>query len=71
MWAFVTLSRFKSAHIQQNIVGAGECVRSAELIKKRSLWGYRGDDWVIFIKLTISDPKSLPKVRDKCLTILS
>ncbi|KZP26619.1 delta DNA polymerase [Athelia psychrophila] len=38
-------------------------VRDAQIIKKRSLWGYRGDDWPAFIKLTISEPKSLPKVR--------
>ncbi|EPQ56433.1 hypothetical protein GLOTRDRAFT_120926 [Gloeophyllum trabeum ATCC 11539] len=38
-------------------------VRGAELARKRSLWGYKGDDWVMFIKLTIVDPKTLPKVR--------
>ena len=37
----------------------------AEVVKKRSLWGYRGDDWVPFFKLTITTPKDLPKVRDK------
>ncbi|KAF7973956.1 hypothetical protein HWV62_13918 [Athelia sp. TMB] len=40
-------------------------VRNAEIVKKRSLWGYRGDDWVAFVKLTISEPKSLPK-RGEC-----
>lgn len=40
-------------------------VRKAELVKKRSLWGYKGDEWVMFLKLTITDPKSLPKVRDE------
>ncbi|KAJ7576846.1 DNA polymerase family B-domain-containing protein [Mycena floridula] len=38
-------------------------VKNAEIVKKRNLWGYRGDDYVPFIKLTIGDPKSLPKVR--------
>ncbi|KAH9933323.1 DNA polymerase family B-domain-containing protein [Fomitopsis serialis] len=27
-------------------------VKGCELIKRRSLWGYRGDDWIIFIKIT-------------------
>ncbi|KAG8908616.1 DNA-directed DNA polymerase delta [Tulasnella sp. 403] len=31
-------------------------------IKKRSLLGYRGDDEVLFLKLTISEPRSVPKV---------
>lgn len=40
-----------------------------ELTKKRSLWGYKGDDWVSFIKITVADQRSLPKVRDKsCFT---
>ncbi|KAL0953498.1 hypothetical protein HGRIS_004725 [Hohenbuehelia grisea] len=40
-----------------------EVVKKIELVKKRSLMSYTGDSWVTFIKLTISDPKSLPKVR--------
>jgi len=42
-------------------------VLKAEVVKNRSLWGYKGDDWIPFIKLTITGPKSLPKVRDKYL----
>ncbi|KIM82947.1 hypothetical protein PILCRDRAFT_819751 [Piloderma croceum F 1598] len=38
-------------------------VRKAEVVKNRSLWGYKGDDWIPFIKLTITGPKNLPKVR--------
>ncbi|KAG6854025.1 DNA-directed DNA polymerase delta [Blastosporella zonata] len=48
-----------------NNIAANEPVRSIEWVEKRSLWGYRGDDWVSFLKLTISDPRSLPKVRDE------
>ncbi|KAJ7281884.1 DNA polymerase family B-domain-containing protein [Mycena rebaudengoi] len=46
-----------------NNMVAGEPVVNAEFVQKRSLWQYRGDDWIPFIKLTISDPRSLPKVR--------
>ncbi|KAI0741539.1 DNA polymerase family B-domain-containing protein [Daedaleopsis nitida] len=41
----------------------GTFVRNVELVHKRSLWGYKGDDWVSFIKITVSDQRSLPKVR--------
>lgn len=44
---------------------ATEGVRSVELVQKRSLWGYKGDDLVLFAKITVTDPKSLPRVRDK------
>ena len=27
--------------------------------------GYRGDDGVPFLKFTLTDPKSVPKVRDE------
>ncbi|KAJ7718487.1 DNA polymerase family B-domain-containing protein [Mycena maculata] len=46
-----------------NTVVAGSPVLDVELMSKRSLMQYRGDDWIPFIKLTILDPKSLPKVR--------
>lgn len=42
-----------------------------EQVTKRSLWGYKGDDWIPFLKLTIYDPRSLPKVRDKYSSIAS
>ncbi|KAH7911043.1 DNA polymerase family B-domain-containing protein [Hygrophoropsis aurantiaca] len=43
---------------------AGETyVRKIDVVQKRSLWGYRGDDWIPFFKFTISEPKSLPKIR--------
>ncbi|KAF9462946.1 delta DNA polymerase [Collybia nuda] len=50
-----------------NLVPGNNVVRKIEHVSKRSLWGYRGDDWIAFMKLTISDPRNLPKVRDKCL----
>lgn len=40
-------------------------MRGVELIKRRSLWGYRGDDWVVFIKITCNEPRSVPRIRDK------
>lgn len=47
----------------QNVGNGG--VKGAELIKRRSLWGYRGDDWIIFIKITLFEPRSVPRIRDK------
>ncbi|EDR05542.1 uncharacterized protein LACBIDRAFT_251819 [Laccaria bicolor S238N-H82] len=41
------------------------CVRRIERVSKRTLWGYRGDDWIPFLKFIITEPRSLPKVRDE------
>jgi DNA polymerase delta subunit 1 len=46
----------------------GNYVLDIEIVKKRTLWGYLGDDWLAFMKLTISEPKLLPKVRDKSIS---
>ncbi|KAI0731291.1 DNA polymerase family B-domain-containing protein [Earliella scabrosa] len=46
-----------------NMATGMSCVRDVELSHKRSLWGYKGDDWVSFIKITVTDQRSLPKVR--------
>ncbi|PCH44386.1 delta DNA polymerase [Wolfiporia cocos MD-104 SS10] len=46
-----------------NNAGNGGVVRKVELVSKRSLWGYRGDDWIIFLKITLADQRSLPKIR--------
>ena len=43
----------------------GNYIVKTEIVQKRSLLGYKGDDWYPFIKITTSDPKSVPKVRDK------
>ena len=36
------------------------------MVKKRSLWGYLGDDWVSFLKIYTNIPRSVPTVRDEC-----
>ncbi|KAJ3515999.1 hypothetical protein NLJ89_g1399 [Agrocybe chaxingu] len=40
-------------------------VRNVEKVMHKTLMGYRGDDSVPFLKLTLSEPRSVPKVRDK------
>lgn len=42
-------------------------VRKIERVSKKSLWGYRGDESVPFLKLTVSTATNLPKVRDEYL----
>jgi len=46
----------------------GNHVLDIEIVKKRTLWGYLGDDWLPFMKLTIQEPKLVPKVRDKSIS---
>jgi DNA polymerase delta subunit 1 len=41
-------------------------VVSCTIFNRRSLWGYKGDEQVPFIKLTCTDQKAIPKVRDEC-----
>jgi DNA polymerase delta subunit 1 len=41
-------------------------VTNIELVQKRSLWGYRGDEIATFMKITVTDPKAVPRVRDEC-----
>ena len=48
----------------------GNYIIKTEIVQKRSLVGYKGDDWYPFIKITTSDPKSVPKVRDKYFLII-
>ncbi len=50
---------------QKIVDGEGDLVLKAEMVKKRNLLGYLGDEQVPFIKLTVKEPRSLPKVRDK------
>jgi DNA polymerase delta subunit 1 len=40
-------------------------VVSCVVLNRRSLWGYKGDEQVPFIKITCTDQKAIPKVRDK------
>ncbi|KAF7294521.1 DNA polymerase [Mycena kentingensis (nom. inval.)] len=51
------------AHL--NSLTTGEFVTEVSVVSRRSLWQYRGDDYVPFLKLTITNPKSLPK-RNEC-----
>jgi hypothetical protein len=37
-----------------------------EIVHKRTLWGYKGDDLAAFMKITVTDPKAVPRVRDEC-----
>ncbi|KAF8141671.1 DNA polymerase family B-domain-containing protein [Boletus edulis] len=46
-----------------NTSSGGNYVLGIEIVNKRTLWGYRGDDWLAFMKLTILEPRVLPKVR--------
>ena len=46
-------------------ISEGNCVAGCELIRKRSLWQYRGDDWVPFIKIITTGPRNVPKIRDE------
>ncbi|EKM50426.1 uncharacterized protein PHACADRAFT_104509 [Phanerochaete carnosa HHB-10118-sp] len=46
---------------------SGGSVRDVSLVYRRSLWGYRGDEKVPFIRIEVSDQRSLPKTRDKWL----
>lgn len=36
-----------------------------ELVRRRPLLLYRGDDWPTFIKITLNDPKLIPRARDR------
>ncbi|KAJ3821920.1 DNA polymerase family B-domain-containing protein [Lentinula raphanica] len=46
-----------------NSLTSSGAVRRIETVNRRSLWGYRGDSMNPFMKLTISDSRTLPKVR--------
>ncbi|GJE91144.1 delta DNA polymerase [Phanerochaete sordida] len=46
-----------------NGIAAGGAVRNVTIVNKRSLWGYRGDAMVPFIRIEVSDQRSLPKIR--------
>ena len=57
--------------IQNQVGDSDSIVRKIERISKKSLWGYRGDDLVPFLKLTISNAANLPKVRDEYFFLLN
>ena len=50
----------------QSCLDDGGKVIGTEKIMKKSLWGYRGEDDVPFLKITLAEPRSVPKIRDKC-----
>ncbi|SGY32734.1 BQ5605_C002g01405 [Microbotryum silenes-dioicae] len=50
-------------HLNAMIPGDANPVHSIKVAHKRSLWGYKGDGTVPFIKITISDLRAYPKVR--------
>ncbi|KJA15253.1 hypothetical protein HYPSUDRAFT_172822 [Hypholoma sublateritium FD-334 SS-4] len=41
----------------------GGKVIGTEKVMKKSLWGYRGEDNVPFLKIILSEPRSVPKIR--------
>ncbi|TEB29100.1 delta DNA polymerase [Coprinellus micaceus] len=50
------------SHLNTKDLG-NNLVRKIEKVSKRTLWGYLGDDWMPFLKITVVEPKDLPKVR--------
>ncbi|KAH9176053.1 DNA polymerase family B-domain-containing protein [Lactarius sanguifluus] len=38
-------------------------VISVELVQKRSLWGYLGDEPAMFMRVTVTQPRNVPRVR--------
>ncbi|KAI0031276.1 DNA polymerase family B-domain-containing protein [Vararia minispora EC-137] len=40
---------------------AGGTVVDVQFVHKRTLWGYRGDDSVLFLKIILTEPKILPR----------
>lgn len=66
-WTYVSWLRIKHILTKFSLQrqAQGNFVRQIEIVKRRSLWGYRGDDWIPFMKIVISEPRNLPKIRDK------
>ncbi|KAK7687938.1 hypothetical protein QCA50_009157 [Cerrena zonata] len=48
-----------------NNIGNGGVVRDVQMVEKKSLMHYMGDTAVPFLKITLIDQRSLPKIRDK------
>ncbi|KAF9499463.1 hypothetical protein BDN71DRAFT_1442132 [Pleurotus eryngii] len=55
------LESFKS--YLNSIMDDPRTVQRIEIIKRKSLWGYLGDDVLPFLKLTLIQPRILPKLR--------
>lgn len=54
-----------NVHVLSSSQSSVNAVTSIELVKKRNLWGYKGDDFTPFMKITVTDPKAVPRVRDE------
>ncbi|CEQ42183.1 SPOSA6832_03981 [Sporobolomyces salmonicolor] len=52
------------ANIQAAHFNGTRPVRAVSIANKRSLWGYKGDAVSPFVKITVCDTKSYPKVRN-------
>ncbi|KAF9054588.1 DNA polymerase family B-domain-containing protein [Panaeolus papilionaceus] len=50
-------------------INESSIILKIEKVVKRSLVGYLGDEQVPFLKITLRDPKSVPKVRDNLIMI--
>jgi DNA polymerase delta subunit 1 len=57
------LQSFKDKLNSSIATGMSAAVLHTALVKKKNLWGYRGDDDVVFIKITCPDQKAIPKVK--------
>jgi DNA polymerase delta subunit 1 len=51
------------ASVQMN----GPAVLGCSIVNRKSLWSYRGEETVPFIKIICAEPKGIPKVKDKSL----
>ena len=56
---------------QSAVTSPNPPVINCAVYNRRSLWGYRGDENVPFIKITCADPKALPRVKDESLRSMS
>ncbi|KAJ9122530.1 DNA-directed DNA polymerase delta [Naganishia vaughanmartiniae] len=57
------LQSFKDKLNSSITTGMSAAVLHTALVKKKNLWGYRGDEDVVFIKITCPDQKAIPKVK--------
>ncbi|KAI0060994.1 hypothetical protein BV25DRAFT_1870956 [Artomyces pyxidatus] len=46
---------------QEYLHGITHAIHDIEFVNKRSLWGYRGDDFALFFKITVTEPRSVPR----------
>lgn len=46
-------------------IGENNVIKSLDIVLKQSLYGYRGDAKSPFVKITVNDPRSFSKIRQK------